>query len=160
MPTGKSKREPATYVLFRRTAWSLAALLGLALLLSGCQAFWPALTSITVEWTTASEVDVVGFNLYRSESPDGLYTQVNPALIPGSNDPVTGGKYRYVDSNVAPGRTYYYKLEDVDLNGAKTMHGPIEVRAAGGGWPDSSLVVVILAGAGAAGIVGWYLRHH
>ncbi len=29
-----------------------------------------------------------------------------------------------------PKRTgiYYYKLEDVDLSGAKTMHGPVRVK--------------------------------
>jgi hypothetical protein len=25
-------------------------------------------------------------------------------------------------------KTYYYKLEDIDLNGTSTMHGPVSAR--------------------------------
>ena len=84
---------------------------------------------VFVEWTTESEVDVAGFNLYRSESLDGPYVKVNTALIPGASDPLLGGKYAYTDTNVVAGQTYYYKLEDVDLDGTTTLHGPIEVVA-------------------------------
>jgi len=84
---------------------------------------------VLVEWTTESEVDVAGFNLYRSESPDGPYVKTNPALIPGASDPLLGGKYTYTDTNVVAGQTYYYKLEDVDLDGTTTLHGPIQVVA-------------------------------
>jgi hypothetical protein len=91
---------------------------------------------VFVEWTTESEVDVAGFNLYRSESPDGPYVKINTALIPGSSDPLLGGEYVYTDTNVVAGQTYYYKLEDVDLDGTTTLHGPIEVVAKVGGFPD------------------------
>ncbi|MDQ7051944.1 MAG: T9SS type A sorting domain-containing protein [candidate division KSB1 bacterium] len=33
--------------------------------------------------------------------------------------------YQYLDSSVRNGVTYYYKLEDVNINGERTMHGPI-----------------------------------
>ena len=89
----------------------------------------PAAGVVVVEWTTESEVDMAGFNLYRSESPDGPYVKVNAALIPGSSDPLLGGKYVYTDTNVVAGHTYYYKLEDVELDGTTTLHGPIEVVA-------------------------------
>ncbi len=89
----------------------------------------PAASAVIVEWTTESEVDLAGFNLYRSESPAGPYVKVNTALIPGALDPLLGGKYAYTDTNVVAGRTYYYKLEDVELDGTTTLHGPIEVVA-------------------------------
>ena len=107
----------------------LVTCLLLALSLPGClpggSLLGPA--SVTVEWTTASEVDHSGFNLYRSESPDGPWVKLNPELIPPSGDPIVGGKYSYVDDAVKPGRTYYYQLEDVDLSGATSFHGPIVV---------------------------------
>jgi hypothetical protein len=90
-------------------------------------------SSVLVEWTTESEVDVAGFNLYRSESPAGPYVKVNDALIPGASDPLLGGKYTYTDTNVVTGQTYYYKLEDVDLDGTTTLHGPIEAVAEASG---------------------------
>ena len=96
----------------------------------------PAASVVVVEWTTESEVDMAGFNLYRSESPDGPYVKVNAALIPGASDPLLGGKYAYTDTNVVAGRTYYYKLEDVELGGTTTLHGPIEVVAKAGSSPD------------------------
>lgn len=96
--------------------------------LTACQGGRPE-SLVLVEWTTESEVETAGFNLYRSERSEGPYVRVNPALIPGASDPILGGKYTYTDTNVVAGRTYYYKLEDVELDGATTVHGPIEVVA-------------------------------
>jgi len=90
-----------------------------------------AAPSVTVEWTTATEVNTAGFNLYRGDSSNGPFTQVNPALIPASPDPLTGGNYQYQDKGVLAGRTYYYQLEDVDLSGAATRHGPLTITAPG-----------------------------
>ena len=112
-----------------------------------------AASVVIVEWTTESEVDLAGFNLYRSNSPDGPYVKVNTALIPGASDSLLGGQYAYTDTNVVAGRTYYYKLEDVELDGATTLHGPIEVAAEAGSppafanlvawWPLAVLVAVL-----------------
>ena len=89
----------------------------------------PTSTRIMVEWTTASEVQTAGFNIYRSDRVDGVYTKVNASLIPGSSDALVGGKYRFEDSSVLAGQTYYYQLEDVEVTGASTRHGPIMITA-------------------------------
>ena len=86
---------------------------------------------VIVEWATESEVNLAGFNIYRSESPDGPYVKLNDTLIPASPDPIAGGSYSYSDATAEPGVTYYYQLEDVELDGKGTMHGPIV--AVGGG---------------------------
>jgi len=116
----------------------------------------PAASVVVVEWTTESEVDLAGFNLYRSDSPAGPYVKVNTALIPGASDPLLGGRYAYTDTNVVAGRTYYYKLEDVDLDGTTTLHGPIEVVAEASSpsafaslatwWPLAVLIAVLALG--------------
>ena len=85
----------------------------------------PATATVIVEWTTESEVNLAGFNIYRSESPDGPYVKLNDTLIPAGPDPVTGGRYSYTDQTAEPGVTYYYQWEDVELDGTATMHGPI-----------------------------------
>ena len=41
-----------------------------------------------------------------------------------------------LDKNVIKGKLYYYKLEDIDLSGKKTMHGPVCVDWNGDGIPD------------------------
>jgi hypothetical protein len=124
--------------------------------LTACQSGVADSSTVFVEWTTESEVDVAGFNLYRSESPDGPYVKVNAALIPGASDPLLGGKYTYTDTNVVAGYTYYYKLEDVELDGTTTLHGPIEVVAEAGRpsviaslaawWPLALLIAVLILG--------------
>jgi hypothetical protein len=57
-------------------------------------------------------------------------------LIPGLTFSVRGRDYTYVDRNVTRGRLYYYKLEDIDLDGQRTMHGPVAVDWDGDGIPD------------------------
>ncbi len=84
---------------------------------------------IAVQWTTGSEINTAGFNLYRSENAAGPFTRINPQLIPAANDPIAGGKYHFQDDDVKPGQTYYYELEDVELSGASTRHGPIVIVA-------------------------------
>jgi hypothetical protein len=85
---------------------------------------------VLVAWETASEVDNVGFNLYRSVSTDGPYTKLNGALIPSqSPGSVFGAAYTWLDEGVQPGVAYYYKLEDVEAGGTRTMHGPISASA-------------------------------
>ena len=78
-------------------------------------------------WKTGTEVNNAGFNVYRASSVDGPYEKVNGALIVAQGDPVSGARYRFIDSAASPGTTYY-RLEDVDLNGGSTLHGPVSVR--------------------------------
>jgi len=117
--------------------------------LSACSA---TTSRVIVEWTTASEINTSGFNLYRSEQADGPYVKINAQLIPASTDPLVGGKYRYEDTNVTPGRTYYYQLEDIEMNGASTRHGPIVVTASAWGLDDHAGILLAI-GAGVLVVV-------
>jgi hypothetical protein len=64
---------------------------------------------ILLEWSTSSETDFSGFNLHRSVQADGGYERLTTELIrPGAN-------YRFLDSEVTPAITYYYRLEALDL---------------------------------------------
>ncbi len=80
--------------------------------------------SVTIVWETESEVDNAGFNIYRSESGDE-YEMINEGLIPAEGSPTEGSVYSFVDDDVNNRKIYYYKLEDVDFNGAATLHGPV-----------------------------------
>jgi hypothetical protein len=92
--------------------------------------------NVLVEWETAQEVDNLGFNLYRSAELGGTYSKLNSRLIPGLLSSVTGKQYTYIDEDVTRSVLYYYMLEDVDLDGTRTMHGPICVDWDGDGQPD------------------------
>lgn len=82
-------------------------------------------SKIILFWSTESETDNAGFNIYRSESEKGQYTKINAPLIPAKGSTTQGASYEFADTNVQNRKTYYYKLEDIDLNGQSTMHGPV-----------------------------------
>ncbi|HUT84125.1 MAG TPA: hypothetical protein VMX95_05710 [Thermodesulfobacteriota bacterium] len=82
---------------------------------------------VLLEWTTKTEINNAGFNLYRSESADGKYLKVNTSLIPAQGSAAREATYRFVDEDVKNRVTYYYKLEDIDIYGKSTMHGPVSM---------------------------------
>lgn len=88
----------------------------------------------TLTWQTETEVDNLGFNVYR-QAAGGTREKLNPHIIIGSAF-MTGRKsggprsYRYVDRTPQTGFVQYW-IEDVDLNGTRTEHGPITPRLTG-----------------------------
>jgi hypothetical protein len=86
--------------------------------------------SVTLNWETASEIDNVGFNIWRSQKADGPYTQLNATLIPAKGNADTGASYEYTDADVVQGVTYHYKLEDVDIHAGSAFHGPVSATPA------------------------------
>jgi hypothetical protein len=89
----------------------------------------PGAKEVTLKWATTSEVDNAGFNVYRAELKNGEYLKINPALIPAQGSPTQGASYEYIDKNAKNGRACFYKLEDIDIHGTSTMHGPVNVTA-------------------------------
>ena len=77
-----------------------------------------------IHWETASELDIIGFNVYRANNPQGERTQINSSLVPSqvSGIPI-GAIYEITDENVEPGVTYYYWVEVVAV-GYEYMIGP------------------------------------
>ncbi len=85
---------------------------------------------VLLTWATASEVDNLGFNIYRADSQVGELIKINPNLIPSKNlGSSTGAAYSYLDGSAVPGATYYYWLEDLDMSGASARHGPVAAQA-------------------------------
>jgi hypothetical protein len=80
---------------------------------------------VVVNWTTASETRNLGFNVYRSSSVNGQQTMVNARMILARGTGV-GAVYSTLDVKPGAGR-YFYWLEDVDLYGKATRHGPVPV---------------------------------
>jgi len=88
--------------------------------------------AVLVTWETAAELQNLGFILYRGESPAGPWVKLNAELIPTQNPGASfGASYEWLDSEVTLGAPIYYRLEDVDLSGASTFHGPVSAMAAG-----------------------------
>ena len=85
---------------------------------------------VTVTWRTGYEVDNVGFEVYREVG--GERTRVTSKLIAGSalfvpqGFTTVGRPYTWTDDSPrALEKDVAYWIEDLDLNGKRTLHGPI-----------------------------------
>jgi len=81
---------------------------------------------VLLVWETGSELDNLGFHLYRSETASGPWQRITASLIPGLGSSPDGATYSYRDLGLANGTTWYYLLEDVETTGRTKRHGPVE----------------------------------
>ncbi len=85
---------------------------------------------VLLTWETASEIDNLGFNIYRAEAQVGELIKINPNLIPAKSlGSSMGAAYSFLDESAAPGATYYYWLQDLDMSGGSAKHGPVIAQA-------------------------------
>jgi hypothetical protein len=96
--------------------------------------------AVQLSWETASELDNLGFNLYRSSSEGGPYERITAGVIAGLGSSPTGSTYGYRDTGLTNGVRYLYELEDIETTGATQRHGPVSAVPApgdaGGGGGD------------------------
>jgi uncharacterized repeat protein (TIGR01451 family) len=92
---------------------------------------------VLLTWKTGGEAHNLGFNVYRDLG--GNRARMNSSVIAGSALLMSGAlprhagrSYAWIDPS-APVAGASYWLEDVDVNGARTMHGPISVSGAAPG---------------------------
>jgi hypothetical protein len=83
---------------------------------------------VVLEWRTGFEVDNLGYHLYRDDA--GQRTRLTPSLVAGSaliagagNRLTAGFAYSWTDREGKAGSQYW--LEDIDLNGTRTLSGPV-----------------------------------
>jgi uncharacterized repeat protein (TIGR01451 family) len=91
-------------------------------------------STVVLVWKTGGEAHNLGFNIYREQS--GERVQLNTSLIAGSALLMSGalpkhsGKtYSWIDYATSAGNSSYW-LEDVDVNGTRTLHGPVSAENA------------------------------
>jgi hypothetical protein len=86
--------------------------------------------AFNLQFVSALEGQLAGFNLYRSAANDSsAYAQVNDVLIPAKGTALA--TYVFTDRIRVEGRresaTFYYKVEAVNLDGTSRMFGPYQV---------------------------------
>lgn len=93
-----------------------------------------------LRWQTADEVGNLGFRVYR-EGAKGQRVALTPSLVAGSallagsaTRLRAGGSYQWLDPQGSAGSRYW--IEEVDLGGDCTWHGPFAVRAPRGAEVD------------------------
>ncbi len=94
-------------------------------------------SQVELSWETASELDNLGFHLYRALSKEGAYERITVVPIPGLGSSPAGARYRYTDSYVSNGTTYFYRLEDIESSGKTEWHGPVSATPIEGAIPEA-----------------------
>jgi len=98
--------------------------------------------AVTLRWETATELDNLGFHVYRASSETGPYARMTTRLIPGLGSSPEGARYQYVDSGLENGTTYFYKLEDVETTGTTELHGPVSATPSSATDPPATNLIV------------------
>jgi hypothetical protein len=85
--------------------------------------------SSILQWTTQSENNNMGWNVYRAESDEMSQSlQINSEMIEGAGTTFEPTNYTFLDEyEVFPEITYFYWLESIDLNGETQVYGPVSV---------------------------------
>ena len=76
---------------------------------------------VAVAWRTASELDTLGFHVYREVN--GKRVRVNSKLIAGKGR----GLYSFLDRKAPKGKTVRYWVQAVHLDGSRSWYGPARV---------------------------------
>ncbi len=84
-----------------------------------------AVPSVALEWQTLNELNLLGFNVYRSDAADGVKVKLNGGMIPAQHaGQLLGGSYSYEDTGVQPGDIWFYWVEGVVQSGPPEWLGP------------------------------------
>lgn len=134
-PAGKYDDLIDTFLLFGDPALQIQGYVDpTAVEMAGLSAQMNA-DGVRVEWATANESDILGFDVLRSESADGPFSTVTPAMIPAlSPGGPQGNPYSFVDTTANPEVSYWYKLKVLTLDGGSEEYGLAAVIPASTNW--------------------------
>lgn len=79
----------------------------------------------TARWTTASEQNNFGFNVFRGDAEKGPFTQLTKEPILGAGTSDETHKYEYRDDTIDPCREYWYYIEQTNTDGSKEKISPV-----------------------------------
>ena len=74
----------------------------------------------TARWTTASESDTFGYDVYRGDSENGKFTRITKKPILGHGTTSETNKYEFVDDTIDPCKEYYYYVEEITTAGERS----------------------------------------
>jgi hypothetical protein len=82
--------------------------------------------TVTLAWTTASEVNSAGFFVQRSENTYNGFERLNSNLIPSTGSVSSGGSYNFIDE-LDNATSAYYRIEEISRDGLSTFSSPVFV---------------------------------
>ena len=79
----------------------------------------------TLKWTTASEVENFGFDIFRGESEDGPFEKRTDDPLPGAGTTDEPQSYLWEDFDIEKGKDYFYYIESISMAGVRERFSPI-----------------------------------
>jgi hypothetical protein len=80
---------------------------------------------VLLAWRTETEVGNIGFFIYRSESQDGSFEKIG--WVDGTGNSAMPREYQLIDKTAKKGHTYFYYIEDVDIEGLREKSKIIQI---------------------------------
>jgi large repetitive protein len=89
-------------------------------------------TALRITWSTASELDVRGFHLWRSQRGERSQAlRITQDEIQTEGDLLFGAEYSFVDGPLQAETEYSYWLQEIAASGSVTEYGPVTARPTG-----------------------------
>ena len=79
----------------------------------------------TPKWTTASESDNFGYEVYRGDSEDGPFVKLTKSPILGAGTTDETHQYKFVDDTIDPCKDYWYYVESISTQGNREKFTPV-----------------------------------
>lgn len=79
----------------------------------------------TPKWTTASESDNFGYDVYRGDGEKGPFAKLTKQPILGAGTTDETHKYQFVDDTIDPCKDYWYYVEAISTHGARETFTPV-----------------------------------
>lgn len=79
----------------------------------------------TLRWTTASEVDNFGFDIYRATEEEGPFERITEQPIAGAGTTDEPQSYVWVDDTIDPSHGYHYYIESISMAGVRERFSPV-----------------------------------
>jgi len=90
----------------------------------------PTNNTIQLAWNTQSEINFEGFEVQRSIDASNFSTI---SWLNARGSEAQGASYGYTDNDATPGKTYYYRLQMWDFDGAFEYSNVVSARTEGRG---------------------------
>jgi hypothetical protein len=79
----------------------------------------------TAHWTTASEENDFGYDVYRASSEKGPFEKLTKTPILGNGTTLETHNYEFADDGIDPCKDYWYYVESIATDGSREKFTPV-----------------------------------
>ncbi|HST27634.1 MAG TPA: hypothetical protein VLK26_04625 [Rudaea sp.] len=79
----------------------------------------------TAHWTTASEENNFGYDVYRAMSEKGPFAKLTKTPILGNGTTLETHNYAFADDGIDPCKDYWYYVESIATDGSREKFTPV-----------------------------------